>query len=69
MGQTESGQMVLRCVRLSHEVPSPSCLRDTLISRGVSLSYRFKRSQLDHWREIGDGVDKLIASFQKAPAR
>jgi hypothetical protein len=68
VGTTEQGPVVMRCVRFSHEVPSPSCLRDTLIAPGVSLSYRFKRSRLDHWHEISDGVDKLIASFEK-PAK
>jgi len=67
VGETENGPMVLRCVRLSHDVPSPNCLRDVLITRGVSLTYRFKRSQLDHWHQIGTGVDKLIASFEKPP--
>jgi hypothetical protein len=65
VGQTDKGPMVLRCVRISHEVPSPSCLRDMLIAPGVSLSYRFKRTHLEHWKEIGQGVDRLIASFQK----
>lgn len=64
VGNTPKGPVVLRCVRLSHEVPSPSCLRDMLIAPGVSLSYRFKRTQLDRWSEIADGVDKLIASFE-----
>ena len=65
VGETEKGPVVMRCVRFSHVVPSPSCLRDTLIAPGVSLSYRFKRRHLDHWREIAKGVDKLIASFEK----
>ena len=65
VGETPGGPMVLRCVRLSPEVPSPSCLRDMSIASGVSLSYRFKRAHLAQWREIGDGVDKLLASFQK----
>jgi len=69
VGETEKGPIVLRCVRLSHDVPSPSCLRDTLIGRGVSLSYRFKRSQIEHWRDIGAGVDNLIASFEKPAGR
>jgi len=65
VGQTAKGLMVLRCVRVSAEVPSPNCLRDTLISQDISLTYRFKRAHLGEWREIGDGVDKLIASFRK----
>ena len=67
VGETARGLMVLRCVRSGAEVPSPSCLRDTLIAPGVSLSYRFKRSHLSEWREIGAGVDRLIAGFEKPP--
>ena len=65
VGETARGLMVLRCVRMGADVPSPSCLRDMLIAPGVSLSYRFKRSHLSEWREIGDGVDRMIASFEK----
>ncbi len=68
VGQTEKGPIVLRCVRASHDVPSPSCLRETLLAHGVGLSYRFKRAHLSDWREISANIDKLIASFEK-PAR
>ena len=67
VGETAKGPMVLRCVRFSPDVQNPSCLRDITIARGVSMSYRFKRAHLSKWREIGDGLDKLIASFQKSP--
>ena len=67
VGQTESGPVVLRCVRLSPDVPSPSCLRDVPIAHAVSLSYRFKREHLARWREIGDGVIRLIATFKTPP--
>jgi hypothetical protein len=67
VGQTASGPVVLRCVRLSAEVPSPSCLRDLPIAHAVSLSYRFKREHLARWREISDGVARLIANFKTAP--
>ena len=65
VGDAEHGPVVLRCVRPSHDVPSPGCLRETQISTGVSLSYRFKRAHLAEWREITGNVSKLIASFQK----
>jgi hypothetical protein len=65
VGETAKGPMVLRCVRIAADVPSPSCLRDMLIAPGVSLSYRFKRAHLSEWQQIGDGVDRLIASFAK----
>lgn len=69
VGDTANGPLVLRCVRFGPQVPSPSCLRDMLIAPGVSLSYRFKRSHLSQWQEIGEGVDKLIASFRMPPAK
>jgi hypothetical protein len=68
VGQSGSGPVVLRCVRFSPEVPSPSCLRDLPVAHGVALSYRFKRAHLAKWREIASGIDSLIARFEKAPA-
>ena len=41
-------------------------MRDVPVARGVSLFYRFKRAHLSKWREIDKGMDKLIASFEKA---
>ena len=67
VGQTAAGPVILRCVRFSPQVPSPSCLRDMPIDRKVALSYRFKRAHLSNWREIGDAVANLIATFKKAP--
>ena len=66
VGKTSSGPVVLRCVRASDSVPSPSCLRDQTLSTGVSISYRFKRAHLDRWREIGADVDRLIKRFEVA---
>ena len=63
VGQSESGPVVLRCVRLSPEVPSPSCLREKPLAAGVLLSLRFKRAHLDAWRDIAAKTDKLIATF------
>jgi len=67
VGAAPKGPMVLRCVRFGPEVPSPSCLRDMPLRNGVGISYRFKRSKLNHWREIGDAADALLATFQKPP--
>ncbi len=67
VGQDASGTVVLRCVRFSAEVSSPSCLRDTPIANKVALTYRFKREHLARWREIGDGIAKLIATFKTQP--
>jgi len=67
VGQSATGPVILRCVRFSPQVPSPSCLRDTPIGRKTALSYRFKRAHLARWREIGDSVAGLIVAFKKAP--
>ena len=56
--------VVFRCDRGSLRVPSPSCLRDERIGHHLSVSYRFKRTQLSHWREIAVGVNRLIQSFK-----
>ena len=64
MGRIERRVIVLRCVRLSESVPSPSCLRDVKLARGVALSYRFKRTHLVQWQEIAQGVEALVKSFR-----
>jgi hypothetical protein len=38
-------------------------LRETPLTQGVALSYRFKRAHLAQWREIGAGADALVRSF------
>ena len=63
VGDVRGHPVVMRCVRFSPEVPSPSCLRDVRLSGGVALSYRFKRAQLANWRDIAAGVSGLVRSF------
>jgi hypothetical protein len=63
VGNDKGHAVVMRCVRISQDDPSPSCLRDMRLSSTVVLSYRFKREHLADWREIADGIDGLIASF------
>lgn len=65
VGQTESGTVVLRCDQLAPEVPSPSCLRETPLAPGVSLTLRFKRAHLESWRDITVKVEHLLASFRQ----
>jgi hypothetical protein len=65
VGQTAAGPVVLRCVKLTPEVPSPSCLRETLLAPGVSLSLRFKRAHLEDWQDVAAKTDKLMAAFRK----
>ena len=69
VGQTAAGPVVLRCVKLTPEVPSPSCLRETLLAPGVSLSLRFKRAHLEDWRDIAAKTDKLMADFRKSAGK
>lgn len=64
VGQTKSGPVVMRCTRISRQVTNPNCLRDERIANGVALSYRFKRTYLPEWREIAQGVNGLIRSFE-----
>ncbi len=68
VGQNNGQPVVLRCVRFSPQVPSPSCLRDMRMQHGVTLSYRFKRAHLGHWLEIANGIEQLMNSF-RAKAR
>ncbi len=56
------------CERFSPTVPSPNCVRDMRVAHNVVLTYRFKRTHLTRWREIGRGMTALVASFRKAPA-
>jgi hypothetical protein len=67
VGQTPTGPQLLRCVRFSPRVPSPSCLRDTPIAHNVALSYRFKRTYLAQWREIGQSIGQLVVRFKREP--
>lgn len=66
VGDTDKGPVVMRCVRLSQDVVSPSCLRDVQISPNVALTYRFKRSHLSDWKSIADGTENLIKKFRAA---
>jgi len=67
VGQTGGGPVVLHCAKFGPDVPSPNCWRDMKLGRGASVSYRFKRSKLSHWREIADGVTRLMDSFGQPP--
>lgn len=69
VGTTGRGLAILQCERFGQRNTSPSCHREMPIAHGVALSYRFRRSHLGRWREIADGIDKLIASFHMDPLR
>jgi hypothetical protein len=60
------GALLLLCEQPAQDLPSPNCLAiDQPIAPGVSLSYRFKRTQLSSWRAIDDGVNRLVAKFRR----
>ncbi len=63
VGQTARGPALFRCTRFSADFPNPSCLRETPLTQGVALSYRFKRAHLAQWREISTSADLLVRSF------
>jgi hypothetical protein len=63
VGSERGRAVVMRCVQLSQDVPSPSCLRDVQLAKGAVLTYRFKRAQLANWREIAEGAENLANSF------
>ena len=62
----KDGAPLLVCEQPAQDLPSPNCLAiDRPIADGVSLSYRFKRSQLSRWQTIADGVNRIVADFRK----
>jgi hypothetical protein len=63
VGDGAKGPVVMRCVRFSQNVTSPSCLRDVQVAIGVVLTYRFKRAHLSHWKEIAANAEGLIHGF------
>jgi hypothetical protein len=65
VGRFGTRNIIMRCVRMSDSVPSPSCLREARLARHAGVSYRFKRTQLSRWREIASGVDTLLHSFMR----
>lgn len=66
-GENEKGLMLFLCERPSAEFPSPNCLAiDRPLAPDLSYSYRFKRAYLGRWREVAQGVDRLIARFRQS---
>jgi hypothetical protein len=63
VGADSGADVVMRCTRPSMEVPSPNCIREVQYGPGTLLSYRFKRSQITDWRQIAEGVQRLVGSF------
>lgn len=60
------GNLLLLCEQPAQDIPSPNCLAiDQPLAPGISLTYRFKRSQLASWRMIDGGINRLIARFRR----
>jgi len=66
VGSIGDKPVVMRCVRFSESVPSPSCLRDLRLGKRAALSYRFKRAQLAHWQDIAVNIQILVHGFIQA---
>lgn len=69
VGQTANGPVILLCVKLSDQVPSPSCLHETQLAPGVGLSIRFKRAHLKDWLDIVAKANRLVAGFGRPELR
>jgi hypothetical protein len=54
----------MRCDPSANSDFGSTCMRVTRLSDGIGLTYRFKRSQLESWRETDDRLAELIASFR-----
>ena len=62
--QDESQQpYVVRCQRFTDEDITASCMRDIHIGRGITVSYRFSRKLLPHWRAIEATMQKLTRGY------
>lgn len=63
VGRLDRQTVVMRCTRATPDISDPSCQRESPLPRGAALTYRFTRSRLGEWREIAQGVQKLVANF------
>jgi hypothetical protein len=67
VGHSDHRLIVLQCVRVSPQVPNPSCHEEIPIAHGVALGYRFKRTHLAQWQEIAESTERLVKSFRMQP--
>jgi hypothetical protein len=61
----ESGSAAIICDKQDANTPSPNCLRNYALGNGLVLSYRFKRTQLEHWQKIDSDLRALLAKFEE----
>lgn len=65
VGTRDGKPVLLLCEKESAELTSPNCLAvDRPLEKNLTLSWRFKRAWLSHWREIASGVDTLVKRFE-----
>jgi hypothetical protein len=63
VGPTSGGLALLVCTREDAGVAAPSCEGDAQVAEDLALTYRFKRSQLEHWRDVDAGLRALTGAF------
>jgi hypothetical protein len=63
VGNTSGGLALLLCTTEETEVTAPSCEGDAQVGDDLALIYRFKRTQLDRWRDIDAGLRALTGAF------
>jgi hypothetical protein len=56
--------LVMRCDPSANTDFGSTCIRVTRLDDGIGLTYRFKRSQLEYWKETDARIMALIASFR-----
>jgi hypothetical protein len=60
-------RFILRCTRDQGGPPPGTCLHERRIG-GADVTVRFPRAWLEDWRDVANGIDRLIARLQ-VPAR
>ena len=65
LGETADKQILaIFCFKDRDDVPSPECWRELELTKGVTLTYRFKRPYLAEWRKIDDEVRSFVMGLQ-----
>jgi hypothetical protein len=59
-------RFILRCTRDTGVPPPGTCLHERRIG-GVDIVVRFPRAWLEDWRDVANGVDRLITRLQAQP--
>ena len=66
LGEDTKGEIIaIFCFKQRDDILAPECWRELELSKGVSLTYRFKRPYLAEWRKIDSEVRALVAGLAK----